>query len=311
MQIDTVTAFVLAGGQGKRLHPLTEKHAKPALPFADGYRIIDFVLSNLINSGIRSIYVVAQYKPASLIHHLLETWMPFARAHPTLQLDVVMPAPDSDGFRGTADAVYQSLWVLERHSADLIAVFAADHIYRMDLRQMVTFHHDAAAEVSIAARPVGVAEASRFGIMATDRSRRVTAFQEKPTQPLTIPGDPSRAYASMGNYLFKPRTLVRALTQGQQSGATDFGKDLLPRLIPWQRVFAYDFRTNIVPGVRPYEEPTYWRDVGTVQALREARRDTEGARPRFDLSNRAWPIIRAAASPDRHALPPADQRQHA
>lgn len=299
MKTDNVVAFVLAGGQGKRLYPLTAEHAKPALPFIGGCRIIDFVLSNLANSGVRSIYVIAQHQPASLVRHLRAAWMRSASGR---RLEVLLPPAGSSGFRGTADAVYQCLRVLEQHTPELISVFAADHIYRMDLRQMVAFHREVAADVSVSALPVALADASRFGIMATDRNQRITAFQEKPVQPRTIPGDPTRAYASMGNYLFNPRVLIQALVKGQHRGAIDFGHDIFPELIPWRRVFAYDFRTNIVPGEQPYEEAAYWRDVGTIEALHAARHDTEGTRPRFDLANRAWPIAAHSADLDTPRL---------
>lgn len=301
MQVDATVAFVLAGGQGTRLYPLTAEHAKPALPFTGRYRIIDFVLSNLINSGIHSIYVLAQHKPASLLAHLRQNWPESGSARQRCAVRVIMPPAGSASgrFLGTADAVYKSRHVLDRHPADLVAVFAADHIYRMDVRQMIAFHRSVAAHISVAACPVRIEQASRFGIMVTGPDQRVLEFQEKPQRPHPMPGDPTRAYASMGNYLFDRTTLLKALEEGHQRGETDFGSELVPRLIHTHRVFAYDFTHNIVPGIQPYEESAYWRDVGTIDALHAARRDTLGLQPRFNLDNPAWPIAAAGRATDR------------
>lgn len=286
-----ILALVLAGGNGSRLHPLTAEHAKPALPFAQGYRIIDFVLSNLVNSKIPLIYVLAQYKPASLIEHIRAAWWALPGRH---EITVLLPRAyrPGDSFAGTADAVYQNLHLLERHRPDLVAVFAADHVYRMDVRQMVEFHVRRNAEVSVAAVPVPIANASRFGIMATDGDGWISAFQEKPARPVPMPNDPSRAYASMGNYLFQPDVLIALLDAGHRSGETDFGRHILPRAVLSRRVLAYDFAGNKVPGIRPHEEQGYWRDIGTPAAYRAAQRDVLGQRPRFSLVNREWPIRR-------------------
>lgn len=274
-----------------RLHPLTAEHAKPALPFTSGYRIIDFVLSNLVNSNIGSIYVLAQYKPRSLIEHIRTAWAPWSRG---VQRFITVVLPETHGetgsFKGTADAVYQNLHVIERHQPDLVAVFAADHVYRMDVGQMVSFHQQNDAEVSIAAVPVPINEGPQFGIIVTARGGRVEEFQEKPERPVAIPGDPSRAYASMGNYLFNPGVLAELLEEGSRRGDTDFSRHIMPRLPRSRRAFAYDFTSNKVPGVQPYEERGYWRDVGTLDAYRAAQRDVLGPLPRFSLVNPEWPI---------------------
>jgi glucose-1-phosphate adenylyltransferase len=286
-----IVAIVLAGGEGSRLYPLTAEHAKPALPFANGYRIIDFVLSNLVNSKISSIYVLAQYKPASLIAHIDSAWAPwFADTQGTIK--VLLPRSNTLGgqFKGTADAVYQYLDLLQAHSPDLVAVFAADHIYRMDVRQMAAFHRERDAQVTVAAASVPIEQASSFGIMSTTRDGRVRDFREKPQDPVPIPETPGRAYASMGNYLFDPGVLERLLKESRRLGDTDFGRDILPRIASASRVYAYDLAKNQVPGVQEFEERAYWRDVGTLTALAAAQQDAMGARPRFNLWNRRWPI---------------------
>jgi glucose-1-phosphate adenylyltransferase len=284
-------ALVLAGGEGTRLHPLTEQHAKPALPFAAGRRIVDFVLSNLVNSEIGRICVLAQYKPESLMEHIEDAWRGRFAAQ-GVSIEVILPpaAPDGAQYKGTADAVYRNLAVVRRHSPDLVAVFAADHVYRMDVRQMVRFHRQKGAEATIAAVPVPLQAAPSFGILDMGRDDRVLAFAEKPQRPAVIPHNPGHAYASMGNYLFEPRTLTTVLEQGALCGGTDFGRDLLPGLVRSRRVFAYDFSGNRVPGVRKFEEAGYWRDVGTLESLVAARNDVLGPRPRFNLQNRQWPI---------------------
>ena len=287
-----ILAFVLAGGKGSRLYPLTVKHAKPALPFANGYRIIDFVLSNLVNSGVSSIYVLVQYKPQSLIEHLNTTWVDRFNGNENGFLNIVRPETDGSEmpFRGTADAVYRSLHLIERHKPDLVAVFAADHVYRMDVQRMAEFHHRRNADVTVAAVAVPVETASAFGVIVTGRDGDIREFQEKPAQPAAIPRDPTRAYASMGNYLFDPQVLAHLLEEANRSGGSDFGHHILPRLPGRCRTFAYDFLSNVLPGIAPHEEPGYWRDVGTLEALVAAQNDTLGARPRFALYNREWPI---------------------
>ncbi len=287
-----IVAMVLAGGEGTRLYPLTAEHAKPAVPFASGYRLVDFVLSNLVNSRISTIYVLAQYKPDSLIKHISTAWSPwFADGEGTIK--VLLPRSNtlSGQFKGTADAVYQYLEVLQAHSPDLVAVFAADHIYRMDVRQMVDFHRESRADVTVSAVAVPIKQASSFGILATGPDGRVREFHEKPKQGVpALPSDPARAYASMGNYLFDPEVLEQALLEARRAGDTDFGRDVLPKLCRTHRVHAYDFAENQVPGVQETEEPAYWRDVGTLAALAAAQQDAMANPPRFNLWNRRWPI---------------------
>jgi glucose-1-phosphate adenylyltransferase len=264
------------------------EQAKPALPFANGYRIVDFVLSNLVNSGISAIYVLAQYKPTSLIRHIETAWA--QRVHG--KRGFIRPVlPERAGcFRGTADAVYQNLRLIEKHHPDVVVVFAADHVYRMDIAQMVSFHEACDADVTVAAVPVPIESASSFGVILTDPDGKIREFQEKPAQPAAIPGDAARAYASMGNYVFDPNVLIGLLDAAERCGSTDFGRDVLPRLPGRGRIFSYDFATNRVPGVQPHEQPAYWRDVGTLDTLASAQHDVEGPQPRFDLSNQLWPM---------------------
>ena len=284
-------ALVLAGGEGSRLYPLTAEHAKPALHFASGYRIIDFVLSNLANSRIDTIYVLAQYKPHSLIEHISRAWAPWFAGTQGL-IKVLLPRSNTLGgqFKGTADAVYQYLDVIQAHAPDVVAVFAADHVYRMDVRQMLDFHVARKAQITVAAVSVPVREAPSFGILSTDAEGRVLEFEEKPGRPAAIPHDPERAYASMGNYLFEPRVLEKLLCESRRLGDTDFGRDVLPRIAGSAGLYAYDFAANRVPGLQEFEEHAYWRDVGTLSALAAAQQDAMGRTPRFNLWNRRWPI---------------------
>lgn len=287
-------AFVMAGGQGTRLQPLTDARCKPSLPFDAGHRIVDFVLSNLVNSGIADIHLLVQYKSAPLIEHLRSAWP----AHYGRGIHALAPRL-RDGFRGTADAVAQNLELVRQRGAALVAVFAADHVYRMDLRQMVDEHLARGAEVSIATLPVPLGECRRFGIVETDEAGWVRRFHEKPQRGAPSPRHAGRALASMGNYLFDAEVLLEALHEPGTPSDADFGRDVLPRLVAARRrVLAYDFAANRVPGVERFEESGYWRDVGTLDAYLDAHFDTLGHRPRFRLNNPAWPI---------HAAVPADE----
>ncbi|HRX71672.1 MAG: glucose-1-phosphate adenylyltransferase [Gammaproteobacteria bacterium] len=292
MKQPKILAFVMAGGEGARLSPLTAYNSKPSLPFGSRYRIVDFVLSNLLNSGIQSIYMLVQYKSQSLIEHVRKAWVVSPMRNEEF-VTVVPPQMMSGGdwFQGTADAVYQNINLIQLHNPDLVVVFGADHIYRMDLQQMVDFHLERAADATVAALPVPIAEASSFGVIHADHAGRVNEFQEKPANPPPMPSDPTRAYASMGNYLFDAKVLVKALKEAHERGEHDFGHHVLPKLKDTHRVFAYDFATNKVPGVKPYEEQAYWRDVGTRDAYFYAHQDLLGEQPRFDMFNPQWRIF--------------------
>ena len=291
-----VVAVVMAGGEGTRLHPLTDHVPKPALTLGKGLRIIDFVLGNLVNSGIFSIYVLLQYKPQALIAHLHAHWAPLLQGADRFIKAVLPHSGEAARFTGTADAVYQNLHLIESHKPDLVVVFAADHVYRMDVQQMVGFHQERGADVTVAALPVPIQRASSFGILATHPSGELSDFQEKPRCPASLPSDPNRAYASMGNYLFDRAVLSELLEQAHRRGEDDFGMHILPRLPRTHRIFAYDFLTNHVPGVQPYEEAGYWRDIGTLEAFEAARQEVSGTTPRFNMINSEWPFRREAGA---------------
>ena len=288
-----ILGIVLAGGRGERLHPLTAHRAKPAVPFGGRYRIIDFVLSNFVNSGILSIYVLTQFKAQSLLEHLEKGW----RTSDFLGDHFITPVPAQmrmgrDWYKGTADSVYQNLYLIERHSPKLVAVFGADHIYRMNIRQMIDEHQKKDAVVTVAALPVKIAEATQFGVMEVDPDWRIIGFEEKPAHPKCIPGEPEYALVSMGNYLFNTDVLINSLTANNENGLTkhDFGHDHIPALVETQRVYAYDFRKNRVPVPFKGEEVSYWRDLGTVEAYYEANMDLCSVDPSFNLYNRSWPL---------------------
>ncbi|PYM17548.1 MAG: glucose-1-phosphate adenylyltransferase [Candidatus Rokuibacteriota bacterium] len=287
-----VLAMIMAGGKGERLHPLTRERSKPAVPFGGRYRIIDFVLSNFLNSEMLSLYVLVQYKSQSLIEHLRLAWRTGGVV--TDYFVTVVPPQMRFGtawYRGTADAVLQNLNLVDDFAPDVVAIFGSDHIYRMDVNQMLTFHRESGADVTVAARRVPVGDASPFGVLAVDRHARVSHFEEKPPEPQPLPDDPTQAFVSMGNYLFSCQALVDALlADARRSTEHDFGRSIIPELVPTGRVFAYDFQDNEVPGIKPYEEPGYWRDVGTIESYWDAHMDLLGESPRFDLDNRHWPI---------------------
>ena len=287
-----ILAMIMAGGKGERLMPLTEQRSKPAVPFAGSYRIVDFVLSNFLNSGILAMYVLVQYRSQSLIEHLRRAWR-IGGVNRQSFITVVPPQMKGKGrwYEGTADAVYQNLNMIYDFAPNLVAVFGADHIYRMDIRQMIQFHLDHQADVTVAALPVPLQAARGFGIIETSSDQEILGFEEKPKQPKPMPGNPKMAYSSMGNYIFNVDLLVKILEQNAgQPGTHDFGKDILPRLIKSHRVLAYNFLDNVVPGVHPYEEWGYWRDVGTLEAYWQANMDVLGEHPIFDLRNVRWPI---------------------
>jgi glucose-1-phosphate adenylyltransferase len=288
-----VLGVILAGGRGERLFPLTEHRAKPAVPFGGRYRIIDFVLSNFVNSGILSIYVLTQFKAQSLLEHLDRGW----RTTDFLGEHFVTPVPaqmrsGEDWYQGTADSVYQNLYLLERHSPKLVAVFGADHIYRMNVRQMIDEHQRKSANVTVAAIPARIEEAFQFGVIEVDADWRIVGFQEKPQQPKSIPGEPKLALVSMGNYLFNNEVLIEALNADAKvtSSNHDFGRDVLPNLIEQGGVYAYDFRKNRVPVPSKGEEASYWRDLGTIDAYYDANMDLCSIDPLFNLYNRSWPL---------------------
>jgi glucose-1-phosphate adenylyltransferase len=297
-----VFGIVLAGGEGKRLAPLTADRAKPAVPFGGNYRLIDFALSNLVNAGLRRIVVLTQYKSHSLDRHVSTTW----HLSPLLGNYVTpVPAQMRRGpywFAGSADAIYQNLNLLYDERPDYVCVFGADHIYRMDPRQMVDQHVEGGAAVTVAALRAPLAEADQFGVieLAAD-ARTISAFREKPKDAVGLADAPQQVFASMGNYVFTTEALIDAVTEDAQDEASkhDMGGDIVPMLVARGEAHVYDFSRNDVPGASEVERG-YWRDVGTIDAFYDAHMDLISVEPEFNLYNREWPIL---TWPD--PLPPA------
>jgi glucose-1-phosphate adenylyltransferase len=287
-----VLAFILAGGKGERLFPLTAFRSKPSVPVGGRYRIVDFVLSNLVNSQIYSIYLLVQYKSQSLIEHVRMNWA-LSSVIKDHFVTVVPPQMrmGPEWFQGTADAVFQNVGLIQQHNPELVIIFGADHIYRMDIWQMADFHLEKEAFVTVAARPVPIEQASSFGVIVTDEERRIVRFQEKPKKPTPMPDDPNRAYVSMGNYIFSKGTLLQSLARAQRKKLHDFGSHVIPDLVESGKVFAYDFATNIIPGTMKYEEEGYWRDVGNISSFFDTHMDMLGASPLFEIANNSWPIL--------------------
>jgi glucose-1-phosphate adenylyltransferase len=303
MEEMSVLGIVLAGGAGSRLSPLTADRAKPAVPFGGLYRLIDFALSNLANGNVRKICVLTQYKSHSLDRHISTTWR-----MSSLLGNYVTPVPAQQRlgpywYTGSADAIFQSMNLINDEQPDLVMVIGADHVYRMDPQQMIDHHVRHGAGVTIAAIPVPRDEASAFGILDVDQrdGRTVTRFLEKPADPPAMPGDAERCYASMGNYVFDTNVLVDALRKdaADDDSRHDMGGNIIPMLVAGGQAQAYDFYTNKVPGAQP-EDMAYWRDVGTLDAYFDAHMDLCAVQPLFNLYNDRWPILTHIPS-----LPPA------
>jgi glucose-1-phosphate adenylyltransferase len=281
--------MIMAGGQGNRLQPLTRDRAKPAVHFGGTYRIIDFVLNNFINSGIFKIKVLTQFKSDSLNKHISTAWSLNRSLDQYVDLVPAQMRTGSDWYKGTADAIFQNINLITDERPDLVAIFGGDHIYKMDINQMIGFHLSRSALLTIAAIPVTVEEASEFGIIEVDSDSRMIGFEEKPKNPKEIPGRPGWCLASMGNYIFTSKFLVRELLKGSRDGATDFGKHIIPALYKEFPVYVYDFNSNIVRGEQAHTRG-YWRDVGNIDAFFEANMDICTENPQFDLYNHYWPI---------------------
>jgi glucose-1-phosphate adenylyltransferase len=287
-----VLGIVLAGGKGSRLYPLTRERAKPAVPFGGKYRIIDFVLSNLVNSGIYSIYVLTQFKSQSLLQHLSDGWQ-FANL---LKHQFIIPVPaqmrkGETWYEGTSDAIFQNINLVEQSHPDLVAVFGADHIYRMDINQMIEAHRERGAAVTVSALPMPRDQAHQYGTMEITPDWRITGFYEKVPDAPEIPGRPGWALTSMGNYVFDTSVLLKELyADAERTDSNhDFGRDILPCMIHHYPVFAYDFETNQIAG-EPEQNRGYWRDVGTIEAYYEASMDLRSVSPLLNLFNRQWPL---------------------
>ncbi len=288
-----VLALVMAGGKGTRLEPLTRERAKPSVPFGGKYKLVDFVLSNLVNSGIYSIYVLTQFKSQLLADHILDTWTcgTIHRGHFITTVPAQMRTGDT-WYLGTADAIYQNACLIEQHRPEIVAVFAGDHVYRMDVGQMVREHVSREADLTVAVVPKPIEQCRGLGVVVVDDYFRIVRFEEKPGTPTPMPGDPHHALVSMGNYLFNSKVLLEEMKADAQDASSthDFGRDILPRLVGTRAVFAYDFRQNRVPGMSPGEDNSYWRDVGTLDAYWEAHMDLRATQPVFNLYNEEWPV---------------------
>ena len=289
--IPKIMAMIMAGGKGERLFPLTEVRAKPAVQFGGKYRIIDFVLNNMVNSGIYKIKVLTQFKSNSLIQHLTDCWhLNRMIGH---YIDIV-PAQMRTGevwYRGTADAIYQNINLLHDETPEHVAIFGGDHVYKMDLRQMYEQHLDNQAALTISVVPVPMAKASQLGILEVDETGRIQGFEEKPDHPKPMPGNPKMALASMGNYIFETGVLMEMLVKDAgENTSHDFGKDIIPAMVrEGYPLYAYNFATNEVPGMNECERG-YWRDVGTIESFFEANMDLRSVSPIFNLYNTQWPL---------------------
>jgi glucose-1-phosphate adenylyltransferase len=284
--IHNAVAFVLAGGVGVRLHPLTRDRAKPAVPFGGKYRVIDYTLSNCVNSGIRKIFILPQYKSFSLALHTRDAWNIFSQelgeflVHLSPQMRV-----GEDWYKGTADAVYQNIYHLEQIDEDYVLILSGDHIYKMDYGHFIRYHQRRKADLTISAIEVDLREAHRFGVIQVDETGRVCGFEEKPERPKAIPGKRGKAFVSMGVYIFNRKSLIDILNKdaGMET-SHDFGKDIMPYMYPNHRVFVYRF------GMTGGKDADYWRDIGTIDAYYRANMDLASVNPIFNLYDKAWPI---------------------
>ena len=284
-----VLAMILAGGEGTRLQPLTVTRSKPAVPFGGSYRLIDFVLNNFVNSDFLRIYVLTQFKSQSLYLHMKKGWN---LTGITGRFIDPIPAQMRMGKRwydGTADAIYQNLGFVELSAPDHVCIFGSDHIYKMDIRQMLDFHKEQKAVLTVAAIRVPIDEAHRFGIIEVDETGRMIGFEEKPRHPKSLPSDSQYALASMGNYIFEPHTLYAELASDAENehSSHDFGRDIIPDLYSRAAVYVYDFSNNQVEGEKT---GVYWRDVGNIDSYWQAHMDLVSDNPPFSLYNRKWPL---------------------
>lgn len=285
INIKDVIAFVMAGGKGERMHPLTRDRAKPAVPFGGVYRIIDFTLSNCLNSGLHKIHVLVQYRSISLARHIRMGWDVF---DPQLgnYIDVI-PAQHRMGeswYKGTADAVYQNIYILKEEKPAYVMILAGDHIYKMDYRKMIKFHEEKRADITVGIVRMPKSEAARLGACDIDSKGRIVNFQEKAENPITIPGDKERSYVSMGIYFARREVIERILAEDSKKDSFhDFGKDIIPSIYKNKKVFAYDFNRFEKYG-------SYWRDIGTRDSYYEANMDLVKVTPEFNLYDNEWPI---------------------
>ena len=293
MSIDNALVMILAGGEGKRLYPLTKDRAKPAVPFGGRYRIIDFVLNNFINSGFFKIKVLTQYKSDSLNKHITRGWAlsPFLNQY--VDLAPAQMRTGSDWYRGTADAIYQNVFHITDEDPDYVCIFGGDHIYKMDVSQMLDYHKDKNADLTISAIPIPIEEAHEFGIIEVDEDWKLINFVEKPQNtPKSIPGNPNMCLASMGNYIFNKDSLLCALNQDEEikDSSHDFGKNVIPMMLnQGKQIYVYNFNNNSFTGMTDRERG-YWMDVGSIDAYWQANMDWLDYAPELNLYSQDWPL---------------------
>jgi glucose-1-phosphate adenylyltransferase len=287
-----VLSMILAGGEGTRLSPLTSVRAKPAVPFGGSYRIIDFVLNNFVNSDLLQIFVLTQFKSHSLLKHMSRRWTVSGLTNRFIDPIPAQMQTGKHWYQGTADAIYQNLNLIEGIDPEHVCIFGGDHIYKMDVRQMIEDHNRTQAKLTVAAIPVPVEDADQFGVIQVDETGKMIGFQEKPKKdPKTIPGRPTHVLASMGNYIFEAQKLKEVLINDAEDPDSmhDFGHNIIPLMFPKGEVYVYDFSKNTIRG-EPDNSQGYWRDVGTIDAYFQANMDIIKVMPPFDLYNKHWPL---------------------
>lgn len=287
-----VLSMILAGGEGTRLFPFTSLRAKPAVPFGGSYRIIDFVLNNFVNSDLLQIFVLTQFKSHSLMKHLSQAWRISGITGHFIDPIPAQMRTGKHWYKGTADAIYQNMNLIDNYDPEIVCVFGGDHIYKMEVRQMIDYHRIKGAALTVAAIPVPVEKADQFGVIEVDEDGKMVGFEEKPKQnPKTIPGRSTHVLASMGNYVFAADDLVNYLQIDAEDDNSihDFGHNIIPMMVPKGNVYVYDFSTNEIRGESETSKG-YWRDVGTIDAYYEANMDLISVTPSFDLYNRYWPL---------------------
>ncbi|MGY2573623.1 glucose-1-phosphate adenylyltransferase [Vibrio sp. C8] len=287
--MSNVLGMILAGGEGSRLMPLTQKRAKPSVPFGGSYRLIDFALNNFVNADLMKIYVLTQFKSQSLYLHMKKGWNVSSITDRFIDS---IPAQMRDGkrwYEGTADAIYQNIRFIELSEVDDVCIFGSDHIYKMDIRQMLNFHRQKEAKLTVAALRMPISEASQFGVIEVNELGEMVGFSEKPKNPKSIPNEPEWALVSMGNYIFNSEVLCHELKVDAEDrdSSHDFGKDIIPKMFPQGGVYVYDFAQNKIKGEI---QTTYWRDVGTIDSYWSAHMDLLAKNPPFSLYNRSWPL---------------------
>ncbi len=282
-------AMILAGGEGRRLKPLTDSRSKPAVPFCGSYRLIDFALNNFVNADLLKIYILTQFKSQSLYLHLKQGWNITGLTNRFIDPIPAQMRMGKRWYDGTADAIYQNMRFIELINPEHVCIFGSDHIYKMDVRQMVDFHQKKHASMTIAAIKMPTHMAHEFGVIEVNKQNKMIGFEEKPSQPKALPDDPNFALVSMGNYIFETQCLYRTLTQDALNNTSthDFGRDVIPKLFNQEDVYVYDFSHNQIPGEA---HTTYWRDVGTLSAYWQAHMDILSDNPPFTLFNPKWPL---------------------